>query len=422
MLTPLPQAFFLRRRPGASARKTYDPRWLLGQTLREIRAAPTSATTRPAARVEIPGLRRTLAKLRLLHRSTARASPSAATLVAIPEQYQQADGSVRPEALRLYLRGLDRITKRADPPLRRPRGFCVPCGRSWDMRPATPMRALRLLALCLLALPAACATTGAAARSGAPPTLSPSGVTRAPLALRLDPFGVVARGAGGASARSSGRPGTSRQATLAEAAPPRGHRVQAGATQRRSRRNSARGCAATARTQAPYARFMIARCHVEQMPEDWFLTPPQWGRTAAHDLEHGPRPLPSATTATRPTRRPAIPPARARTLVRHGIYVANFYGSRDRHAAAAASRLRRRPHHYRGSTLEPLALLRLGRDVLQLGQLPGIRGAPAAPRALPQRRRAGRRGPTSRASVRRPPLAVQLDEAPPTEETGATET
>jgi seryl-tRNA synthetase len=101
---------------GASARKTYDLEvWLPGQgRYREIsscsnfgdyQARRAGLKYRPAGDAK--------AKPRLLHTLNGSGLAVGRTLVAILEQYQQADGSVRvPEALRPYLRGLDRITKR----------------------------------------------------------------------------------------------------------------------------------------------------------------------------------------------------------------------------------------------------------------------------------------------------------------------
>lgn len=101
---------------GASARKTYDLEvWLPGQgRYREIsscsnfgdyQARRAGLKYRPAGDVK--------AKPRLLHTLNGSGLAVGRTLVAILEQYQQADGSVQvPEALRPYLRGLDRITKR----------------------------------------------------------------------------------------------------------------------------------------------------------------------------------------------------------------------------------------------------------------------------------------------------------------------
>ncbi len=101
---------------GASSRKTYDLEvWLPGQSAyREIsscsnfgdyQARRAGLKYRPAGDAK--------AKPRFLHTLNGSGLAVGRTLVAIMEQYQQADGSVIvPEALRPYLRGVDRITKR----------------------------------------------------------------------------------------------------------------------------------------------------------------------------------------------------------------------------------------------------------------------------------------------------------------------
>ena len=278
----------------------------------------------------------------------------------------------------------------------------------------------RLLALCLLALPAACATTGAAARPGESAADAAERAYQSALSLYNDESWPEAQEAFRAIQRQHG---TSRQATLAEL------RLADIEFKQERYTEALSGFRSWLRyhgshPEAPYARFMIARCHVEQMPEDWFLTPPQWERdlSAAHDADtalarflrdHGDSP--HAEEARRIHQRVR------ETLVRHEIYVANFYGSRDRHAAAA-SRLRGVLTRYRGSTLEPLALLRLGETLLRLGQAPEARGAF---QQLRERFPNAAESEAAAAHLARigssPATAVQLDEAPADEETGATE-
>ncbi len=101
---------------GASARKTYDLEvWLPGQgAYREIsscsnfgdyQARRAGLRYRPAGDAK--------AKPRLVHTLNGSGLAVGRTLVAIFEQYQQADGSVRvPEALRPWTGGLERITAR----------------------------------------------------------------------------------------------------------------------------------------------------------------------------------------------------------------------------------------------------------------------------------------------------------------------
>jgi seryl-tRNA synthetase len=103
---------------GANARKTYDIEvWLPGQdAYREISSCSTfgdyqarraGIRYRPAS--EDKGGK---VKPRLLHTLNGSALAVGRTLVAVFEQYQQADGSVIvPPALRPYMGGLERITK-----------------------------------------------------------------------------------------------------------------------------------------------------------------------------------------------------------------------------------------------------------------------------------------------------------------------
>lgn len=129
--------------------------------------------------------------------------------------------------------------------------------------------------------------------------------------------------------------------------------------------------------EASYAHFMIARCHVAQMPDDWFLTPPSHERdlSAAHDAEgalarflrdHG-------DSEHAPEARRILGDVR-RVLAQHELYVADFYASRERWAAAI-SRLTGLLEGYEGSGVEPSALLKLGEILLRTGRQPEARGA-----------------------------------------------
>jgi len=277
----------------------------------------------------------------------------------------------------------------------------------------------RAIATFLFVLPIACATTRAT-RPGESAMEAAERAYQAAMALYNDESWPEAQEAFRAIQRQYG---TSRQATLAELR-------LADIEFRQERYTEALSAYRTwlryhaSHAEAPYARFMIARCHVAQMPEDWFLTPPQWERdlSAAHDADtalarflrdHGDSP--HAAEARRLHERVR------ETLVRHEIYVANFYGNRDHHAAAA-SRLRGVLSHYQGSSLEPLALLRLGETLLRLGRVPEARGAFAQLRErfpnTPEGEAAGghlmRLGPG-------PSVPVQTDEPTLSEDTGATE-
>ncbi len=99
---------------GFSAAKTYDLEvWLPGQdAYREISSC-SNCTDFQARRASLryrPALK---GKPRLLHTLNGSGLAVGRTLVAVLENYQQADGSVLvPEALRPYLRGQERIAKR----------------------------------------------------------------------------------------------------------------------------------------------------------------------------------------------------------------------------------------------------------------------------------------------------------------------
>ena len=103
---------------GFSSKKTYDLEvWLPGQNAyREIsscsnfgdfQARRAQLKYRPAE--EKPGAK---SKPRLLHTINGSALAVGRTLVAVLEQYQQADGSIEiPDALRPYM-GTDRIARK----------------------------------------------------------------------------------------------------------------------------------------------------------------------------------------------------------------------------------------------------------------------------------------------------------------------
>lgn len=101
---------------GFSSKKTYDLEvWLPGQQrFREISSCSNFGdfqARRAALRYRPADEGKGKAKPRFLHTLNGSALAVGRTMVAILEQYQQADGSVViPEALRPYCRGLDRIT------------------------------------------------------------------------------------------------------------------------------------------------------------------------------------------------------------------------------------------------------------------------------------------------------------------------
>ena len=179
-------------------------------------------------------------------------------------------------------------------------------------------------------------------------------------------------------------------------------------------------------TEAPYARFMIARCHIEQMPEDWFLTPPSWERdlSSAHDAETALARFVRDNGTSEHVAEARRHLRRVRqVLARHEVYVANFYSSRD-HYNAAASRLLGVLANFDDSGLESLALLRLGEVYLRMNRAPEARGAfthlvdayPRAGEVAAAQEHLRRLGPGSSVPVR-PETAVG---APP-DESGAPE-
>ncbi|MCX5832051.1 MAG: serine--tRNA ligase [Deltaproteobacteria bacterium] len=98
---------------GFSAAKTFDiEAWLPGQdTYREISSCSNFEAFQ-ARRAAIRFRRRESGKVEFVHTLNGSGLAIGRTLVAILENYQQADGSVIiPEALRPYTKGIDRITR-----------------------------------------------------------------------------------------------------------------------------------------------------------------------------------------------------------------------------------------------------------------------------------------------------------------------
>jgi outer membrane protein assembly factor BamD len=120
--------------------------------------------------------------------------------------------------------------------------------------------------------------------------------------------------------------------------------------------------------EVPYARFMVALCNYEQIPSDWFITPPAYEREqrSTHDtlrllrrfiIDHPNDPL--VARAQRMAKRAV------RLLAAHELYVARFYLSGD-HPIAAIGRLRTLITTYPTSGYEPEALLLLGEIYLDM--------------------------------------------------------
>ena len=129
--------------------------------------------------------------------------------------------------------------------------------------------------------------------------------------------------------------------------------------------------------ESVHAHFMIARCYVAQMPDDWFLVPPSFERdlSSVHDAEGALarfiRDYPEATEL--PEARRLLGEVRL-LLARHELYVAEFYVTRERYPAAI-TRLLGIIGNYEGSGLEARALLQLGELYLRTDRRPEARGA-----------------------------------------------
>ncbi len=237
------------------------------------------------------------------------------------------------------------------------------------------LRHAALAALLVVGSAPACATTGATAAGGpaAQPTTEAERRYEAAMVLFRDESWPEAIEAFRAVQRSYA---TSRQATLAELRLADIEFKQERFAEALSAFRSWLRYHPT-HNDAAYARFMIARCHVEQMPEDWFLTPPSWERdlSSARDAE---------TALARFVRDHSDSPQAAEgrallqrvrnILARHEVYVADFYASRERYNAAA-SRLLGVISRFTDSGLEARALLQLGEVYLRTGRSPEARGA-----------------------------------------------
>jgi seryl-tRNA synthetase len=99
---------------GFAAAKTYDLEvWLPGQeAYREISSC-SNCTDFQARRANIRYRPEPKGKPRFVHTLNGSGLAVGRTLIALLENHQQADGSVRiPEALRPHMGGLERITRR----------------------------------------------------------------------------------------------------------------------------------------------------------------------------------------------------------------------------------------------------------------------------------------------------------------------
>ena len=128
---------------------------------------------------------------------------------------------------------------------------------------------------------------------------------------------------------------------------------------------------------AAHAHFMIARCDVAQMPDDWFLVPSTYERdmSSVHDAEGAlarfVRDYPESSDLAEARR--LLHDVRL-VLAQHEYYVAEYYLNRDRFPAAI-SRLLGVIGNYEGTGLASRALLQLGEVYLRTDQQPEARGA-----------------------------------------------
>jgi outer membrane protein assembly factor BamD len=120
--------------------------------------------------------------------------------------------------------------------------------------------------------------------------------------------------------------------------------------------------------EVPYARFMIAQCNYEQIPSEWFLSPPthereqNFTRESLRLLRRFVVDYPNDPLVGRANK---LAHEAIRLLAAHELYVARFYLRRD-HPTAAIGRLRTLITAYPTSGYEPEALLLLGDTYLEL--------------------------------------------------------
>ncbi len=127
----------------------------------------------------------------------------------------------------------------------------------------------------------------------------------------------------------------------------------------------------------PYARYKAAQSQYEQIPEEWFLSPPAFERDmrAARDaLKDLRRFLLDFPYDDRSENAAKMEKRTLELLARHEIYVAEFYLKRD-HPEAAIKRLETMLGQYEGSGFEPEALVMMGRTQLMLKDRPAAHAA-----------------------------------------------
>ncbi len=122
--------------------------------------------------------------------------------------------------------------------------------------------------------------------------------------------------------------------------------------------------------EVTYARFMIAKSHFMQIPQDWLLVPSAWERDlgTALDAQDSLRAFlrDNGQSEYGAEARRLLQQTRA-VLARGEIHVAEFYLARGQHEAAVA-RLRTVLESFSGSGLEAQALLKIGEVYLSQGR------------------------------------------------------
>jgi len=132
-----------------------------------------------------------------------------------------------------------------------------------------------------------------------------------------------------------------------------------------------------AHAEVPYARFKIAESYYNQLPGDFFLSPPPEERdqTATRNaLRNLRRFLLDHPDNEHADEAREMVRATLALLARHELYAAEFYLRQD-HAQAAVGRLRHLLDVYEGSGIEPEALLLLGRVFLHMREVRDARRA-----------------------------------------------
>jgi len=122
--------------------------------------------------------------------------------------------------------------------------------------------------------------------------------------------------------------------------------------------------------EVTYARFMIAKSHFQQIPQDWALVPSAWERDlgTALDAQDSLRAFirDNGQSEFGDEARRLLQQTRA-VLARGEIHVADFYLARG-HQDAAIARLRTVLESFSGSGLEAQALLKIGEVYLSQGR------------------------------------------------------